>query len=184
MAETHRIAAGVADLVGNTPLVELQHLAPSPEIRFFAKLEGLNPSGSVKDRVALRILDHARRTGALEPGQPIVEASTGNTGLALAMFGRVLGHPVEVCLPESVYPDIERQLRAYGAQILWVPRQAGIKSANEAARARAAETGAFLLNQFGSEQNVLTHYEGTAAEVLAALPGVDAFVAGVCASGQ
>ena len=173
----------IIELVGQTPLVELQHLAPRPGIRFFAKLESANPSGSVKDRVALRILEHARASGALAPGQTVIEASTGNTGLSLAMLGRFFGHPVEVCVPESVYPEIEQRLLAYGAQIHWVPRQAGIKSANEAARRAAAESGAFLLDQFGSEQNVLTHYEGTAAEILEVLPQVDAFVAGIGTGG-
>ena len=179
----HGIARDATDLVGRTPLVELRRLSPSPEVRLFAKLESANPSGSVKDRVALRIIEHARATGALAPGQTIVEASTGNTGLSLAMFGRVFGHPVEVCVPESVYPEIARRLTAYDARIHWVPRQAGIKSANEAAREAAAASGAFLLDQFRSEQNVLAHYEGTALEILEELPQVDAFVAGVGTGG-
>ena len=177
------LAGGVADLVGGTPLVELARLSPSPDVRLFAKLESANPSGSLKDRVARRILEQARASGALAPGQTVVEASTGNTGLALAMFGRVLGHPVEVCVPESVYPEIAQRLAAYGARIHWVPRQTGIKSAQEAARAVARSSGAYLLDQFGSEQNVLAHYDGTAAEILEALPRVDAFVAGVGTGG-
>ncbi len=170
-------------LVGNTPLVELRSLAPAPDVRLFAKLEGTNPTGSIKDRIVLNILRKARASGELEPGQPIVEASTGNTGVALAMFGRQLGHPVDVCVPESVYPEIEQLLRAYGARIRRVPREAGIKTAYEVARAIAADTGSYLLNQFGSPENARTHYETTGAEILADLPQVDVFIAGMGTGG-
>ncbi len=170
-------------LVGDTPLVELKSLSPAAGIRIFAKLEGQNPTGSIKDRIVLRILTEARRSGALAPGQRIVEASTGNTGVALALFGRLLGHPVDVCVPESVYPEIEELLAAYGARVRRVPRQAGIKSAIEVANAVAASEGAYLLNQFGSEENVRAHYEGTGAEILADLDHVDVFVAGMGTGG-
>ena len=123
----------LAGLVGNTPLVELRSLSPNPDVRLFAKLEGQNPTGSIKDRIVLRILESARASGELAPGQPVIEASTGNTGVSLAMFGRRMGHPVDVCVPESVYPEIEQLLRAHGARIRRVPREAGIKTANEVA---------------------------------------------------
>lgn len=176
----------VRGLVGNTPLVELRSLSPKPDVRLFAKLEAQNPTGSIKDRVVLRILEAARASGELEPGRPVVEASTGNTGVALAMFGRLLGHPVEVCVPESVYPEIEQLLLVYGATIRRVPRQAGIKSAREVARRLAAETGAFYLGQFDNAENARAHYETTGAEILADLApagGVDAFVAGMGTGG-
>jgi cysteine synthase B len=173
----------VAALVGNTPLVELKSLAPNPNVRLFAKLEGQNPTGSIKDRIVLRILEKARASGELAPGQPIVEASTGNTGVSLAMFGRQLGHPIDICVPESVYPEIEQLLRAFGARIRRVPREAGIKTANEVARVVADETGAYLLNQFGSPENARTHYDTTAAEILADLPRVDVLVAGMGTGG-
>ena len=164
-------------------MVELRALSPKPGIRLFAKLEGQNPTGSIKDRIVCRILDDARASGQLEPGQPIVEASTGNTGVSLAMFGRLLGSPVEVCVPESVYPEIEQLLNVYGARIWRVPREAGIKTANEVAATIAEQSGAFLLNQFGSEQNVAAHYDGTAAEILADVPHVDYFIAGMGTGG-
>jgi cysteine synthase B len=173
----------LAEMVGNTPLVELRSLSPNPHVRLFAKIESQNPTGSIKDRIVLRILRKARESGELAPGQPIVEASTGNTGVSLAMFGGRLGHPVDVCVPESVYPEIEQLLRAYGARIRRVPREAGIKTANSVARVVAADTGAYLLNQFGSPENVLAHYEGTAAEILADLPDVTVFVAGIGTGG-
>jgi cysteine synthase B len=175
--------AGAAALVGNTPLIALTRLAPELNVRLFAKLEYSNPTGSVKDRIVLRMFEHARASGALAPGQTVVEASTGNTGLAVAMFGRMLGHPVEICVPESVYPEIGTLLAGYGARIRWVPRQAGIKSAIAAAERVARAEGAFFLNQFGNEENVRTHYEQTAQEILDALPRVDAFVAGVGTGG-
>jgi cysteine synthase B len=178
-----RTFESIAELAGNTPLVELRSLSPEPGVRLFAKIEGRNPTGSIKDRIVVRILEAARASGALEPGQRIVEASTGNTGVALAMFGRYLGHPVDVCVPESVYPEIEELLRAYGAEVLRVPRQAGIKTAREVAIARAKETGAFYLGQFDSPENARAHYEGTAAEILADLPQVDVFVAGMGTGG-
>ncbi len=173
----------VAGLVGNTPLVELKSLSPEPGVRLFAKLEGMNPTGSIKDRIVLRILQRARASGALAPHQAIIEASTGNTGVALAMFGRLLGHPVEVCVPDSVYPEIEQLLLAYGAIVRRVPRQAGIKSAVEVAQRVARDTGAFLLDQFGSVENAATHYETTAPEILADLGRVDVLVAGMGTGG-
>jgi cysteine synthase B len=177
------LRAGVTGVVGATPLVALTRLSPASGPRLFAKLEGQNPTDSIKDRVALRILEEARASGALRPEQPIVEASTGNTGLAIAMLGRLFGHPVEVCVPESVYPEIGRLLSAYGATVRWIPRGAGISTAIAASRARATETGAFMLDQFGNAANVRAHYEGTAAEILEALPRVDAFVAGIGTGG-
>ena len=132
-------------------------------VRLFAKLESQNPTGSIKDRIALRMLEAARAQGVLAPGQRILEASTGNTGLAIAMLGRALGHPVEVCVPESVYPEIGRLLSAYGATVRWIPRGAGIKTAREAAFEIARAEGAFMVDQFGNQENVRTHYEETAA---------------------
>jgi cysteine synthase B len=178
-----RVFESVSALVGNTPIVELKSLSPEPGVRLFAKLEGQNPTGSIKDRIVLRILQEARASGRLEPGRRIVEASTGNTGVALAMFGKLLGHPVDVCVPESVYPEIEQLLSAFGARIRRVPRQAGIKTAIEVARAVAENEGSFFLDQFGSAENVRAHYETTGAEILADVGRVDVFVAGMGTGG-
>lgn len=164
-------------------MVELKSLSPEPGVRFFAKLEGQNPTGSIKDRIVLRILRRARESGQLAPGQRIVEASTGNTGVALAMFGRLFGHPVDVCVPESVYPEIEQLLSVYGANIRRVPRQAGIKNAIAAAQEIAEREGAYFLDQFGSDENVRAHYETTGAEILEDLDRVDVFVAGIGTGG-
>ena len=177
------VYGNLIDLIGNTPLVEMPRLSPKPGVRLYAKLEGQNPSGSVKDRIVLRILQAAKASGALEPGRRVIEASTGNTGVALALYGRLLGHPVDVCVPESVYPEIEELLRAFGANVRRVPREAGIKSAIAVARRVAAEEGSYFLDQFGSPENVRAHYETTAQEILDDLGTVDAVVAGIGTGG-
>jgi cysteine synthase B len=178
-----RLFDSVIGMVGNTPLVELRSLSPEPGMRLFAKLEAQNPTGSIKDRIVLRILQAARASGALAPGQRIVEASTGNTGVSLAMFGRLFGHPVDVCVPDSVYPEVEELLQVYGARIRRVPRAAGIKTAREVAKVIAEETGAYYLGQFDSAENVAAHYETTGAEILADVPSVDVLVAGMGTGG-
>lgn len=173
----------VLDLIGNTPLVELSACSPKPGVRLFAKLEGQNPTGSVKDRIVAFMLQRARAEGRLKPGQEIVEASTGNTGIALAMVGRRMGHPVRVVVPHTVFSDLSQALKAWEAQIEWVPADLGIKSAIDAAQDIAQRTGAFLLNQFTSPDNPLCHYETTAVEILRQLPEVDAFVCGLGTGG-
>jgi [CysO sulfur-carrier protein]-thiocarboxylate-dependent cysteine synthase len=170
-------------LVGNTPLVELTHCSPRAGVRLFAKLEGQNPTGSIKDRIVAFMLDRARSTGQLRPGQTLVEASTGNTGIALAMIGHRLGHEVRVVAPDTVYPGVARILRMYGASVDWVAGERGIERAMERAREIAEPDGAFLLNQFGSPANPHCHYETTAVEILAACPNVDAFVCGLGTGG-
>src|SRR5581483_9492032 len=155
----------VFSLVGNTPLVELKECSPKPGIRLFAKLEGQNPTGSIKDRIVTRMLERARASGALRPGQEIVEASTGNTGIAVAMAGRRLGHPVSLVVPDTVFPGVVPALRAYGAEVTVVPGALGIKSAVDAAAEIAEREGAFALNQFGSDENPRSHYETTGPEI-------------------
>jgi cysteine synthase B len=170
-------------LIGNTPLVELTHCSPKPGVRFFAKLEGQNVTGSIKDRVVAHMVEQARARGALRPGQEIVEATTGNTGIALAMIGARLGHPVRVVVPETAFPDILRVLTAYGARIEQVGGQPGVRNAIDVARQIAERDGAYLLNQFGSSDNPATHYARTGVEILQACPEIDAFVCGVGTGG-
>ncbi len=172
------------DLIGRTPLVELHGLTPKPDVRIFAKLEGLNPSGSIKDRIVLRMLAEAQRSGRLEPGMELVEASTGNTGIALAMIGRSLGHQVRVFVPENVFPEIGVLLKVYGAEVVWTPALAGVRGAMESARAYAAETpNTYMPDQFASEHNCRAHYETTGVEILEDLPDVDVLVAGLGTGG-
>lgn len=173
----------VLSLVGRTPLVELKHCSPKEGVRLFAKVEGQNPTGSVKDRIVAFMVARARAEGRLKPGQEIVEATTGNTGISLAMVGRVLGHPVRAVVPQTVFPDVVQALHAYGAEIEWVPAELGIKSALEVAREIARRDKCFLLDQFCSTDNPLCHYETTAVEILSELPKVDAFVCGLGTGG-
>jgi cysteine synthase len=170
-------------LIGNTPLVELQSCAPKPGVHLYAKLEGQNPTGSVKDRIVAYMLACARADGRLRPGQEIVEASTGNTGIALAMVGRRLGHPVRVVVPETVFADVAQTLQAWEPQVEWVAADLGIKSAIAIAAEIARRDGAFLLDQFGSSDNPRCHYETTAVEILAQQPEIDAFVCGLGTGG-
>ncbi|MEX0683189.1 MAG: cysteine synthase family protein [Dehalococcoidia bacterium] len=173
----------VLHAIGNTPLVELRHLSPNPDVRLFAKLEGRNPTGSVKDRIVREMVFEAERTGRLKAGDRIIEASTGNTGIALAMVGRALGYHVRIVIPENVFPEIPRTLAAYGAEVQWVPGDLGVKRAIAVAREVAASEGWFMLDQFADPVNVRAHYEGTAVEILDQLPRVDLFVAGLGTGG-
>ena len=177
------VAADVLSLIGNTPLVELRSCSPKPGVHLFAKLEGENPTGSVKDRIVAFMLERARVAGRLKPGQEIVEASTGNTGIALAMIGRRMGHPVRVVVPHTAFPGVVQALKAWEPQIEWVQANLGITSAIAAAKEIALREDAFLLDQFGSAENPRCHYETTAAEIIAIQPKVDVFVCGLGTGG-
>ncbi len=170
-------------LVGKTPLVELKSCSPRPGVRLFAKLEGQNPSGSIKDRIVAYMVQRARADGRLKPGQGIVEATTGNTGIALAMIGRHFGHRVRAVVPETAAVEVVQALAAYGAEIERVNAGLGVRSAIEVARAMALAENAFFLDQFGSSENPLCHYETTGVEILAACPDVDVFVCGLGTGG-
>lgn len=173
----------ILEAIGRTPLVELRHCSPSPDVRLFAKLEGANPTGSIKDRIVREMVLQAERDGRLAPGGAIIEASTGNTGIALAMVGRARGHPVRIVMPENVFTEIPRTLAAYGAQVEYVPGEKGVRRAIEVARETAGREGWFMLDQFCDPVNVRAHYEGTGAEILEDLPQVRVFVAGLGTGG-
>jgi len=173
----------VLALVGNTPLVELKNCEPKPGVRIFAKLEGQNPTGSIKDRIVAHMLERARARGDLKPGQDIIEATTGNTGISLAMLGRRLGHRVRAIVPETVFTDVVQALSAYGAEVEWVPAALGIKSALDVAREIAGREGCYLLDQFCSQDNPRAHYETTAVEILRDQPRIDALVCGLGTGG-
>ena len=164
-------------------MVELRQLSPSPDVRLFAKLEGWNPTGSVKDRIVKHMLQHAEREGRIAPGDTVIEASTGNTGIALAMIGRAMGYRARIVMPENVYPGIPRTLEVYGAEVDWVPAEAGITGAIARARKIAAAEGWFMLDQFENEHNVRAHYVWTGPEVLEDVPEVDLLVAGLGTGG-
>ncbi len=169
--------------IGKTPMVELRHLSPKPDVRLFAKLEGFNPTGSVKDRIVRHMLQHAERDGRIVPGDTVIEASTGNTGIALAMIGRALGYGTRIVMPENVYPEIPRALAVYGAEVHWVPAADGVTGAMAVARRMAAESGSLMLDQFCNPHNARAHYVWTGAEILEDVPQVDVFVAGLGTGG-
>lgn len=179
MAAQHDILGAV----GNTPLVELRHVPVRPGVRLFAKLEGMNPSGSIKDRIALAMVEEAEEQGRLRPGDTIVEASTGNTALALALISRQRGYKLKVVMPTRVAPGIAELLQLFGAAVVWCEPKVGMKSTIDMARQLGQEPGHVALLQFENQANVRAHYEGTAVEILKALPQVDAFVAGIGTGG-
>ncbi len=173
----------VLHTIGNTPMVELRQLSPKPDVRIFAKLEGWNPTGSIKDRIVKHMLQHAERDGLLVPGDTVIEASTGNTGIALAMIGRAMGYHARIVMPENVYPEIPRALAVYGAEVHWVPAEEGVTGAMRVAREMADRERCFMLDQFSNEHNARAHYVWTAEEILADVPEIDIFVAGLGTGG-
>jgi cysteine synthase B len=182
--QTERVAALSA--VGNTPLVELPRMTPKEGVRIFAKLEEQNPTGSVKDRVALSMIEAAEDTGELIPGQRILEPTSGNTGIALAMIGKVKGYPVSAVMPESATPERVELLRMYGADIIFSPGNLGSNGAVAMARELAErDPSIFMPFQYANEANPSAHYCGTAVEILEQVPDgqVDAFVAGLGTGG-
>lgn len=173
----------ILDLIGNTPLVELRHMSPRPGVRIFAKLEGQNPSGSIKDRIVAGIIRAAEARGSLKAGTTIIDASSGNTAIALAMVARQRGYRATVVIPRGVAPSITDILEYYGTEVVWCDSRAGMGGAVELAQQLAAEKGYYFLGQFSDPVNVETHYHGTGAEIARDLPDVDAFVAGIGTSG-
>jgi [CysO sulfur-carrier protein]-thiocarboxylate-dependent cysteine synthase len=173
----------VLELVGNTPLVELPRLSP-PGVSILAKLEGQNPTGSIKDRVALKMIERAEASGELEPGRALLEPTSGNTGISLAMVATVKGYPLTCVVPENVTPERLRLLRLYGAEIIPSPGAEGSNGAVRKALELAEREPRFYMPfQYGNEANPLAHYEGTGAELAAELDRVDVVVAGLGTGG-
>ena len=170
--------------IGHTPMVELRRLAPHPGVRLFAKIEGANPTGSVKDRIARSMLADAVASGALQPGQTILEPSSGNTGISLAMIGSRMGHPVRIVMPDNTTPEREHLLRVFGAEIVFSPGAEGSNGAiRMAQRLAEADPSVYMPFQYGNEANPRAHQEETGPEILAAVPEVDVFVAGLGTGG-
>ena len=173
----------VVESIGNTPLVELPRLAPKPDVRIYAKLEGHNPTGSVKDRVAKSMIEAAEAEGAIEPGQTILEPTSGNTGIALAMICRRKGYPLKVVMPDNVTEERTQLLRMYGAEIVYSEGPKGSNGAVEVALEMAEQPGYYMPYQYGNEANPRAHYNGTAVEILDELDSVAAFVGGLGTGG-
>jgi cysteine synthase B len=179
-----RLAPSLLDLVGDTPLVELPRLSPKPAVRLYAKLEGQNPSGSIKDRVALAMVEAAERAGELEPGRELLEPTSGNTGIALALVARLKGYRLTCVLPENVTEERRRLLRLYGAKIVESPGAEGSNGAVRVALELAEREPRYhMLFQYGNAANPAAHYEGTGAEIAEALERVDVLVAGLGTGG-
>jgi cysteine synthase len=177
-------AASLLQLVGNTPLVELARLSPKPEVRFYAKLEGWSPTGSIKDRVALAMVETAERSGELEPGQELLEPTSGNTGISLALVARLKGYRLTCVMPENVTKERRKLLRLYGAEIVESPGAEGSNGAVRAAQELAAREPRFhMLFQYENAANPRAHYEGTGAEIVEELDRVDVLVAGLGTGG-
>ncbi|HET7445051.1 MAG TPA: pyridoxal-phosphate dependent enzyme [Solirubrobacterales bacterium] len=173
----------VVESIGNTPLVELPRLSPKPGVRIYAKLEGHNPTGSVKDRVAKSMIEAAEAEGAIEPGQTILEPTSGNTGIALAMICRRKGYPLKVVMPDNVTEERTQLLTMYGAEIVYSEGAKGSNGAVEVALEMAEQPGYYMPYQYGNENNPLAHYNGTAVEILDELDEVAAFVGGLGTGG-
>jgi cysteine synthase B len=174
----------VLDLIGDTPLVDVSGLSPAPRVRILAKLEGQNPGGSVKDRVALAMVQEAEKEGALRPGQTVIESSSGNTGIGLALVCKVKGYPLKVVLPTNVSVERRQLLETWGAQIVDSPGTEGSNGAMRLAQRLAAENPEWWFPfQYGNAANPKAHYEGTGPEIWRDCPDVTHFVAGLGTSG-
>jgi cysteine synthase B len=172
------------DSLGGTPLVGLPSLSPGSGVRLWAKLEERNPTGSVKDRPALFMVEQAEKEGLLQPGSVILEPTSGNTGIALAMIARLRGYRMICVMPENTSAERRQLLEMYGAQIISSPAAGGSNEAVRVARQLAAEHPEWvMLYQYGNQANIQSHYETTGPELLADLPGITHFVAGLGTSG-
>ena len=174
----------VLDLIGDTPLVDVSHLSPKAGVRLLVKLEGQNPGGSVKDRIALAMVEAAEADGTLRPGQAILEPSSGNTGIGLALVCRLKGYPLKVVLPENVSPERRQLLDIFGAEVIPSPGDEGSNGAVRMAERLSKELpDVVMLYQYGNPANVDAHYRGTGPEIWRDCPEVTHLVAGLGTSG-
>ena len=181
--------ANILEAIGNTPLVEIPRMSPKDSVHIFAKLEGNNPTGSVKDRIAKYMVEKAEEEGLLTPDKTILEPTSGNTGIALAMIGRRKGYRVKVVMPENVSQERIQLLHAYGAEIELSDGRRGTNGSVLVAQEMAAKDDSYFMPyQYGNANNPLAHYETTGAEIIRDLPDVDAMwmlsVMGACWSGS
>ena len=178
------VVSSLLDLIGNTPLVELSRISPKPAVKIYAKLEGQNPTGSIKDRVAKSMIEAAEASGELQPGRHLLEPTSGNTGHSLAMVARLKGYPLTCVMPENATDERKRMLRLYGAEIVLSPGGEGSNGAVRLALALAErEPKYFMPFQYANEANPRAHYDGTGTEIAEALDRVDVLVAGLGTGG-
>src|SRR6266851_4424266 len=155
----------IEDTVGNTPLVRLQRLPGQTSNVLLAKLEGNNPAGSVKDRPALSMVVEAEKRGTIKPGDTLIEATSGNTGIALAMAAAMRGYKMVLVMPEHLSLERRQTMAAYGAQIVLTPKSGGMETARDIAEKMRAEGRGIILDQFANQDNPLAHYRGTGPEI-------------------
>ncbi len=174
----------ILETIGNTPLVELKSFSPRSGVQVFAKLEGVNPTGSVKDRIALQMIEDAEASGQLQPGSILLEPTSGNTGIALAMICRVKGYKFIAVMPDNVTNERRQMLELYGAKIVFSDGKLGSNGAVRLAQQMVQENRHYaMLYQYGNAANPGAHYKGTAVEIIRDLPDVDVFVAGLGTGG-
>jgi cysteine synthase len=174
----------VVDAIGRTPLVGIQSLSPVPGVRLFAKLEGHNPTGSVKDRIGKALIDDLEASGRLKPGMRILEATSGNTGISVALVAMRRGYPVTLVMADNVAPERRQLVQAYGAEIIDSPGELGSNGAVAKARAMAAADPSYVMaDQYGNEANSRAHEASTGPEILEDCPEIDVFVAGLGTAG-
>ena len=161
------IKNNILEAIGNTPMVRINSLNPNPDVNIYAKLEGFNPSGSIKDRIAVKMIAEAEKEGRLRPGQTIIEPTSGNTGIGLAIIGIVKGYPVEIVMSEAVSMERRKIIRSLGGQVILTPAEEGTDGAIRLARKMVAENPEkyFMPDQFANAANYLAHYETTALEI-------------------
>ena len=161
------IKNNILEAIGNTPMVKINHLNPNPNVNIFAKIEGFNPSGSIKDRIAVKMISDAEKDGRLKPGQTIIEPTSGNTGIGLAIIGIVKGYPVEIVMSEAVSMERRKIIRSLGGKVILTPAEEGTDGAIRLARKMVAEQPDkyFMPDQFANAANFLAHYETTALEI-------------------
>jgi cysteine synthase len=176
-------ANDILDAIGNTRLVGIPRMSPKPSVRLWAKLEGDNPTGSLKDRIAKKMIEVAEDAGELTPDRIILEATSGNTGISLAMVARRKGYRLTVVMPDNASEERVRLLELFGAEIVFSPGDKGTNGSIEVARAMAKDPKYHLTFQYGNQANPQAHYEGTGAEIVRDLPEVSHFVAGLGTGG-
>jgi [CysO sulfur-carrier protein]-thiocarboxylate-dependent cysteine synthase len=176
-------AADILDAIGNTPLVGIQRLSPKPEVRMWAKLEGQNPTGSLKDRIARAMIEDAEASGELTSDRVILEPTSGNTGIALAMIARRKGYRMMAVMPDNASDERIRMLELYGAEIVFSPAEKGTNGSIEVARRMAEDERYFMPFQYSNPANPRAHYEGTGEEIVRDLPEVTHLVAGLGTGG-
>ena len=176
---------GIIDTIGNTPLVELQRMSPKEGVRIFAKLEGQNPTGSVKDRIALKMIEQAERDGEISTNRTILEPTSGNTGISLAMIGRLKGYKVALVMPENVSVERVQLIEAYGAELIPSVGSRGTNGSIEVAQDLVDKRGSdyHMLYQYGNSGNPNAHYETSGPEIVEALPDISMFGAGLGTGG-